>query len=191
VETWLYGGGYHYHGDYVGPINGWTARLEVIPTDFLRLSYEYRNDNTNHGEHHGEVSFEVPFSVENLFAGKNPFEGLGKRLSGSREFKERMVEPVRRDPDIRIVHGGSGTGGGTLVEGVVFVSESATASSGDGSYENPFATIAEAMAAINSGGIYSGITTIHVIDDGGGTVGGGIADIASLLIWGSGMRHPT
>jgi len=191
VETWVYGGGYHYHGKHVGSIDGWTVRVEAIPTGFLRLSYEYSDDNTpSHGEHHGEVAFEVPCSIDNLVAGKNPFEGIGRRLSGSRDFKERMVEPVRRDPDIRVIYGGSGDPG-TLVEGVVFVSESATAGTGTGTFENPFASIDEAVAAINSGGIYSGITTIHVMDDGGDYAGGGTVDIASLLIWGSGMPHPT
>ncbi|MBN2224032.1 MAG: inverse autotransporter beta domain-containing protein [Deltaproteobacteria bacterium] len=152
VETWVYGGGYHYHGSHVGTIDGWTARLEVIPTDFLRLAYEYRDDNTTRrGDHYGEVTFEVPFSIENLIAGKNPFEGLGKRLSGSRDMKERLVEPVRRDVDIRIVHGGSAAGGAaseTLAAGVVFVSENGDDTTGDGSFENPFNSIGRAVTAI-------------------------------------------
>ncbi len=178
----------------MGTIDGWTARLEVIPTDFLRLAYEYRDDNTTrHGDHYGEVTFEVPFSIENLFAGKNPFERLGRRLSGSRDMKERLVEPVRRDVDIRIVHGGSGGGSSyeILVEDVVFVSENGDDTTGDGTFENPFNSIGRAVTAIHSGGAYSGITTIHVMDDGGTGAGGGTADIANLMIWGSGMPHPT
>jgi hypothetical protein len=66
VETWAYAGGYHYWGDYVKNVNGFTARLELVPTDFVRLAYEYRNDNVAGGQHYGEVMFEVPFSVENL-----------------------------------------------------------------------------------------------------------------------------
>ncbi len=193
VETWVYVGGYHYHGSNIGTIDGFSARLEVIPTDFVRLSYEYRNDRTTHGEHHGEVSFEVPFSVGNLCAGKNPFEGLGRRLKGSRDLKERMVEPVRRDADIRIVRGGTPTAADTMVEGVVFVSEDAENIAGtpDGTFEHPFAGITDAMAAINSGGLYAGITTIHIINDSGAnTAGGGTASLASLMIWGSGMPHP-
>jgi hypothetical protein len=195
VETWIYVGGYHYHGSHVGTIDGVSARLEIIPTDFLRLSYEYRNDRTTHGDHHGEVTFEVPFSIENLCAGKNPFKGLGSRLKGSRDIKERMVEPVRRDVDIRVVRGatGGGLGTDTMVEGVVFVSEDAENIAGtpDGTFEHPFASITDAMAAINSGGVYATITTIHVINDSDAeTAGGGTASLASLMIWGSGQPHP-
>jgi hypothetical protein len=193
VETWVYVGGYHYHGSHVGTIDGVSARLEILPTDFVRLSYEYRNDRTTHGDHHGEVAFEVPFSIDSLCAGKNPFKGLGRRLKGSRDMKERMVEPVRRDVDIRVVHGaaGGGVGGDTLVEDVVFVSETGDDTDGDGSFENPFKSIGRAVAAIHSGGAYAGVTTIHVMNDSDTeTAGGGTADLASLMIWGSGQPHP-
>ncbi len=193
VETWVYVGGYHYHGSNIGTINGFSARLEILPTDFVRLNYEYRNDRTTHGEHHGEVAFEVPFSVENLCAGKNPFEGIGRRLKGSRDIKERMVEPVRRDVDIRVVHGGAAGTADTMVEDVVFVSEDAENIAGtpDGTFEHPFASITEAMAAIDSGGVYATINTIHVINDSDTeTAGGGTASLASLMIWGSGPAAP-
>ncbi len=195
VETWVYVGGYHYRGSHIGTIDGVSARLELIPTDFVRLSYEYRKDRTTQGDHFGEVAFEVPFSVESLFAGKNPFEGLGKRLTGSRDMKERMVEPVRRDVDIRVVRVGTGSAGtDTMVEGVVFVSEDAENIPGtpDGTFEHPFASIDAAMTAINSGGAYAGITAIHIINDSDThTAGGGTASLASLMIWGSGQPHPT
>jgi hypothetical protein len=198
VETWVYVGGYHYKGKYVDDIDGWSARLEVIPTDFVRVGYEYREDRTNRGEHHGEVALEIPFSVGNLFAGKNPFEGFGRRLSGSRELKERLVEPVRRDVDIVVVTEDAGAGGafGGLAEPVVFVNETATAGDpiNDGTYEHPFATVQEAMDAINDPvSPCFGITTVHVMNDdpGAGTAGGGVVNLAAMMIWGSGMPHPT
>ena len=100
VETWAYAGGYHFFGRYVPDVNGVSARIEAMPTDFLTVNFEYRNDNVNHDEYYGEVAFEVPFSIENLVTGRNPFEGIGDVLTGSRTLKERMVEPVRRDVDI-------------------------------------------------------------------------------------------
>jgi len=100
VETWVYGGGYHYWADYSSDVNGFMGRVEVIPTDFLRVNYEYRNDNVNGTEHYGEIMVEIPFSIENLVAGKNPFEGLGSHIGGSRTMEERMYDPVRRDVDI-------------------------------------------------------------------------------------------
>lgn len=106
VETWVYGGAYHFEGDNTEDIDGFSTRVEVYPTDFLKLAYEYREDDYYGGDHYGEVMVEVPFSIENLVAGKNPFEGLGDRLGGTREFDERMVETPRRDVDVKMAHYG-------------------------------------------------------------------------------------
>jgi hypothetical protein len=195
VETWFYAGGYHYEGKYVADVNGLMTRLEVIPTDFLRLSFEYRNDNINHDEFFGEVALEIPFSIDNLMAGKNPFEGIGERLGGSRELKKRLFEPVRRDVDIRVVVDDENTNIpeiGGFVEEAVFVSETALPGTGDGSYENPYASITEAMTDANSRIVLGTATTTHVINDdpGSGTAGGGTVNVANLLVWGSGANHP-
>jgi fibronectin-binding autotransporter adhesin len=195
METWVYAGGYHFEGDYVRAVNGFSTRLEVIPTDFLKLGFEYRNDTLNGNQYFGEASVTVPFSIDNLVKGKNPFEGIGKHFGGERTLHERLVEPVRRDVDVRLYNAGSGPnlpGTEALIEDVVFVSEGAADGAGAGTFEDPFASIAEAVTAIGSGGIYTGVTTVHVMDDSGSDVaGGGTADIASLLIWGSGSAHPT
>ena|GEM_PF-576683 len=196
VETWAYAGGYNYFGKYTEHVDGFMARLEVIPTDFLRLNFEYKNDNINHDEFYGEVAVEVPFSITNLAQGKNPFEGLGRRLSGSRDLRERMVDPVRRDVDIVVVNKSIDTtasGIGGLVEEVVFVSETAAPAVGDGTFENPYASMTEVMTDARI--IAGTCTTIHVINDSGGdTAGGGdfttAGPIASLLLWGSGTNHP-
>jgi hypothetical protein len=192
VETWVYGGGYHYGGKYIKDVDGYSLRLELIPTDFVRLNYEYREDRTNMGEHHGEVAVEVPFSIGNLIAGKNPFEGFGKRLSGSRTLKERMVEPVRRDVDITVkIEEGAGVGAGGLVDEVVFVSEGGEADPlADGTFEHPWGSFTEALAdpRIVSGAAF----TIHVINDNLGdmVVPGRDINVAYLLLWGSGCPHP-
>ena len=82
VETWVYAGGYHFEGDYVDPVDGFSSRIEVIPTDFLRLNFEYRNDTVNGDEYYGEVALAIPFSVEELYRGRNPFAGLGEPFGG-------------------------------------------------------------------------------------------------------------
>jgi len=196
VETWAYAGGYNFFGKYTEHVDGFMTRLEVIPTDFLRLNFEYKYDNVNQDEFYGEVAVEVPFSIGNLVTGKNPFEGIGRRLSGSRELSARMVEPVRRDVDIVVVEksietgGGGGGGTGGLIEEVVFVSETGSDTTGDGSFGNPYNSINRAMT---DGRILAGTcTTIHVMNDdpGAGTAGGGHVNIPNLLIWGSGVDHP-
>jgi hypothetical protein len=172
VETWIYGGGYHFEGKYIDDVNGISARVEVIPTSFLRLNYEYRSDRIEHNQHYGEVMVEVPFSIENLISGKNPFEGFAKRIGGTRELKERLVEPVRRDVDVKMVRLTGGDAAHVLgklyivyaepdddynlivnldkriVGAVIFVSENAEQcpeGQRNGTKAKPYASIAEAI----------------------------------------------
>jgi hypothetical protein len=188
VETWVYGGGYHYWGNYIEQVNGWTARLELVPTDFVKLSYEYRYDNISHGEHYGEVMFEIPFSIENLYAGKNPFAGIGKRFSGSRALPERLTEPVRRDVDVNVktkfARDYVGNGYHWLSDKVVFVSDLGSNTTGDGTQSNPYRTIG--MAQANLGTAH----TIHVMFGSGGLLGSSIVYTSNLTIWGAGAPNP-
>jgi len=194
VETWAYAGGYHYKGRRVRDINGFQTRLEIIPTDFMRLNYEFHHDNYSKAEHYGEVTFEVPFSIGNLVTGKNPFEGIGDVFTGSRELTARMVEPTRRDVDVKVIvdnENGNIPGGGEEIEDIVFVSETGSDVTGDGTIDNPYATISYALASDPR--IISGACrTIHVMNSSTTTV---ISDspnmnIASFLLWGSGVNHP-
>jgi len=194
VETWAYAGGYHYLGNYVEDINGFMARLEIIPADFVRLSYEFRHDNVRGDEYYGEVSFIIPFSIGNFVDGKNPFEGIGSQFGGKRKLKQRMIEPVRRDVDIRIAvedEKDNFPGASELVENVVFVSETGSDVTGDGTMENPYATNTYALS--NDSRILSGsCRTIHVMNT---SVTATIDDAATLnganfFLWGSGVNHP-
>ena len=171
VETWLYAGGYHFEGKYVDDIDGFSARIEVNPTDFLKLNYEFRSDRTAHEQHYGEVTVNIPFSIDNLIAGKNPFEGLGDMLSGSRELEDRLTDPVRRDVDVVVIPLAGFDAADALgmpfiyyVKGpeeidiisklnskikgdtIIFVSEKASEEEGgDGSIEHPYPSIDDAM----------------------------------------------
>ncbi len=188
VETWAYAGGYHFFGRYVPDVNGVSARLEAMPTDFLKVNFEYRNDNINHDEYYGEVAFEVPFSIENLVTGKNPFEGIGDVLTGSRTLKERMVEPVRRDVDIVVgkeTLSPAESSEGDLVAGIIFVSD-ANPAAGDGTYENPYNDLALAAADPRLG---VSASIVHVMTGTGSGVGGGYFDDPGVTIWGAGAEY--
>jgi hypothetical protein len=188
VETWAYAGGYHFFGRYVPDVNGVSARIEAMPTDFLKVNFEYRNDNINHDEYYGEVAFEVPFSIENLVTGKNPFEGIGDVLTGSRTLKERMVEPVRRDVDIVVgkeTLSPAEASEGDLVAGIIFVSDS-NPSAGDGTYENPYNDLALAAADPRLG---VSANIVHVLAGDGSGVGGGYFDDPNITIWGAGAEY--
>jgi len=190
VETWVYAGGYHFEGEYVKDVDGFSTRVEVVPTDFLRLNFEYRNDTLYHDQYYGEVAVAVPFSVDNLFKGKNPFEGFGSHIGGDRTLKERMVEPVRRDVDVRVYVAGSGPGEPgteTLVEDIVFVSETGDDTIGDGTFENPYKSV-EYASTYNDRILSYVCSTIHVMNiDDVNSAEGGIINRDGLLFWGSGV----
>lgn len=193
VETWAYAGGYHFFGSHVPDINGFSARIEAMPTDFVRLGFEYRNDNINHDEYYGEVALEIPFSITNLVAGKNAFEGIGDVFKGSRSLKDRMVEHVHRDVDIVVgkdfLSGPeAASGDGTLRDGIIFVSDTGTAS-GTGTFENPYNTLAAAEADPLLG---SSIYTIHVMRGNGTGLAGNDFNVHStgVTIWGAGTTNP-
>jgi len=199
IETWAYAGGYHYHGRLMDDVNGFMARLEVIPTDFMRLNYEFHHDNYSKDQHYGEVTFEVPFSIGNLVTGKNPFEGIGDVFTGSRELSERMVEPVRRDVDVKVIvdeENENVPGAGDQIEDIVFVSETGSDAPGNGTKDNPYATVSYALA--NDPRIIAGsCTTIHVMNssttaviDEAAAPGSLTLSIANFLLWGSGANHP-
>ena len=158
VETWVYGGGYNYFSDYTDDMAGWSARVEVIPTDFVKLNFTVRDDNLRDTEYAGEVALELPFSIENLVAGKDPFEGIGDVFKGSRTMKERLYEQVRRDVDITIntIDYTRATAPDEVIPGdpgdftpMLFVSP---AGGGAGSLEDPMG-LAAALAAAGPGDI--------------------------------------
>jgi hypothetical protein len=193
VETWAYAGGYHFFGSHVEDVNGFSARLEAIPTDFVRLNFEYRNDNIDHNQYYGEVAFEVPFSIDNLLAGKNPFEEIGDLLTGSRSLRERMVEPVRRDVDIVVKEGAlspeEAASDGTMAAGAIFVADNA-APGGDGSFEHPYNSLWSANEDARLG---NGISIVHVLRGDGsglGSEGDFIFNQPGITIWGAGANNP-
>jgi hypothetical protein len=196
VETWFYAGGYHFgESRYVADIDGFVARVELLPADFMRLNYEFRKDRTTRrGDHYGEVCLEFPFSVENLIAGKNPFAGFGSALEGSRTLTERLVEPVRRDVDIVVAQDVTGTGGTTAqVEEVVFVAEDppdADPLDQDGSFEHPYGSLDDAQSTATTGGV----RTIHIMNNSDTETVPRMSTVVTLddlLLWGSGAPHPT
>ncbi len=163
----------------------------MIPTDFLRFNYEYREDRTNKGEHYGEVTVEIPFSIDNLIAGKNPLEGFGARFGGSRSMHDRLVEPVRRNVDV-VVKGE--TGGGPvdeLVMPVVFVSDTASPGSGDGTFETPLRLHRRGDGKLPA---YQWERPHDPRDGSRGSRrlrGGGSVTLSDLFIWGSGFAYPS
>jgi hypothetical protein len=171
LETWVYVGGYHFDGKCIDPVHGMSARIEVYPSDFLRLNYEVRYDNRHHDEHYGEILLELPFSIENLVQGKNPFEDLGDVLPGSRTKEVRLYERIRKKRGVGLEKCCEKGSPEDIVElilrpcldcqpsevnisttGIIYVNNANTSTnpSPDGSLENPYPTIGEAVTAANN-----------------------------------------
>jgi len=193
VETWLFAGGYHYWGDNSKDINGFMTRLEVSPIDFLKLNYEYRIDNRS-DEHYGEVVVELPFSVENLVAGKNPFEGIGDVLPGNKDVRDHLYDSVRRDIDIKVGESDPefySTGEETEV---IFVNLDRGFAEGTGTYDDPYGSIENAFTDARWVGNTCDTFFVWGTENlsGYGSANGidltGLLEGRSVFLWGSGYN---
>lgn len=97
VETRIYGGGYWYNAEKFDDIEGFMARLEVRPIQFINFNIEYKDDNVRNATFIGGY-LDIPFSLPNLFSGENPFEGIFE--TGPRVVAERMTDKIVRDRHI-------------------------------------------------------------------------------------------
>lgn len=187
----------YYNFDINGGDNpkGWRGRLEMRPVKAVNLSVEYRDDDLRGNDTFIGGYVEIPFSMENLLAGKNPFAGTRDLFTfgqGTRQLKERMTDKVIRDRHIVTAatetQGGSGQ---TVVDNqMIFVNQD-NPNSGDGSYENPYQTLGEAEAdetrflpgawiyvfsSDETADTYAGISEFTMLND--------------MVFWGQGYVHP-
>jgi hypothetical protein len=84
-------------------ILGWKGGVEISTLDrFIAVSYEYGQDSKNPEYHVIGCAVAVPFRLENIFSGKNPFE-LPVLPGEGRLYRERLqsdgVKRAWRKPD--------------------------------------------------------------------------------------------
>jgi hypothetical protein len=103
AETRAYLGYYHYDNPFGRDFKGFKARLEARVLRGVTANVEYWEDAALMGGHWtAGVAVSVPFSLYNLFTGKNPLEGASdsfKRLP--RRFEDRMGDVVERSHRIQ------------------------------------------------------------------------------------------
>lgn len=108
AEVRAFAGFYHYENPFGGDFDGFKGRLEARLLRGVTANVEYWDDKELMGGHWtGEIAVSVPFSLYNLFTGKNPFEGAGdsfKRLP--RNFNDRMGDMIERSHRIQTVASG-------------------------------------------------------------------------------------
>lgn len=131
-ETRAYAAYYNFEGKDIAPkTDGWRVRVEVRPTHNFAIGLSHQRDDM----------FKDQTSLELRYI----FGKDGK--SGVRSLRERMTDPWTRDIDIVVStpQEGDGSRFGEAVPGVDVVhidSDRGSDTTGDGSFENPYASTA-------------------------------------------------
>jgi hypothetical protein len=108
AEVRLFAGYYHYNNPFGSDYEGFKGRLEARILQGVTADLEYWDDEALNGGHWtGGVRVSLPFTMANLFTGKNPFEGAEDTFKPYRkELKDRMGEMVIRSHRIQTVTSG-------------------------------------------------------------------------------------
>jgi hypothetical protein len=141
-----FAGGYAFRASGVPDIDGFRGRMQYDVNDYVRLGLEYQRDNVRGENRYAEIRVRIPFGA----AAKDELKGLRKRLG----------EPVVRDIDI-VTSVKKTEGGGFInnpdtgqAQEIWYVNNSNTdPSGGDGTYENPFTTLQDAIVSAGTGDI--------------------------------------
>lgn len=185
VETRIYGGGYWYDSDLGVEVEGSMVRLEVRPSPAMAFTVEARNDDV-----FGDklfIGFVVIFEIGSPLQERDTFSAERWRDQwrfgrGTRSLAERMTDAIVRDPDIVIVEKRKSKG----IQDMIYVNNS-NAGAEDGSLDNPYNTLAEAIADP----LYVDGTWIFV-DEGDGTNTGYTGSFTltdGTTIWGEGFEY--
>ena len=144
-----YVGGYYFYSDKLTTSNkdvidkqsftGTRARLVITPWDFLRIELESQKDEAREDNHFFGIRLTIGFG--------------GKKQTAPNSLEKRMTEPVIRDIDIVALPTDAKEKQVLAANGknqkIYFVNNELSAS-GDGTYENPYKTLAEAESATAS-----------------------------------------
>jgi parallel beta-helix repeat protein len=150
-EVRSYIGGYHFSASGVEDISGPRGRLEVrLPDVFgwsgslFELGGEIRHDNVRDTDYFISAR------------GRIPFGSVTKAVQKPRGLSARMTERIQRDPDIVVANQEKNTSAPLQTEVLTMGGEALTithvdshATSGDGSVETPFSSLASAETLDN------------------------------------------
>ena len=201
IETRAYVGGYWWSSKEAGDITGVRARVQVDPVPLVTLNGIYSWDHVNQSDWRGEAYLNIPFSVDNLVKGKNPFAGLKDALAfgkGVRTASERMTDRVERDRDVETRTGTASDY--TNDHGMIYVNNAYTGTVQNGTLSHPYTTLAQAGNDVN--GRTSGGTTgtvdipyIYVFHGNntytdGLSLANGSSYLQSYMVWGQGYALP-
>lgn len=182
---------YSFDADYGKDPDGWRGRLEIRPVPAVNLSLEYRDDNLRGTDTFFGGYLEIPFSMENLFSGKNPFAGAGDSWAfgqGVRELEQRMTDKVVRDRHIVAVRTETLQTETIVDDTIIFVNQDNQAV-GDGSYENPY----QSLDSVPADAHFAPGAWIYVFssDETADTYANThFTLLDDMVLWGQGYQHP-
>lgn len=198
VETRAYAGYYKYNSKLTDDVDGWKIRLEAWPSKLISLNAEVKHDDVRGTDAYVGGYLNIPFSLEELAKGGNPFKGLKEAAAfgkGARSMKERMTEKVVRDRHIVAVEHETGSGGAGQVvidDSIIFVNQD-NPTTGDGSYENPYQNIMDAEnndRYADGAWIYVFSTDENADTFTNGESGVHLTLLPNMVLWGQGYYHP-
>ena len=147
LETRCFIGGYHYFSNHTKDINGIRGRIEVSPVPACTFNLEIADDNISKMDVYVGGYISIPFT---LGKGKDPYGKWVKSLGfakGPRPIKERMTDMVIRDLDI-IASETELTETSSKEHDLVYVDDSNTTGTEDGSLASPYNTIKEGITYV-------------------------------------------
>ncbi|MBU6234991.1 MAG: inverse autotransporter beta domain-containing protein [Alphaproteobacteria bacterium] len=183
-STRVYGGGYHFTGDDADDVTGYRVRITSDITEDFQVGTRFQRDDERGSQGFMEATIRFPFGNKQSYKTKG--------------LKARLDESPERDIDIVSGQAVTGTRTSTVLNNAttaaaqeVWHVDNTAAGGGDGSYENPFNTLAAAEAAAGAHDVIyvhhgDGTTTgmdagITIDDVGQKLIGSGVAITPSLI----------
>ncbi len=189
IETRAYIGGYLYDTETVGTLDGWKFRGEIRPSNLINLNVEVRHDKVRGTDAYFGGYLDIPFSVEAIFKGGDPFKGFKEAAAfgkGARSLKERMTEKVVRDRHIATI--ATPEEEDTHVADMIYVNQD-NPNPGVGSLEDPYKDIMDAPDDLR----YQDGAYVYVFswDNDADTYNDvHITLEPNMVLWGQGYYHP-
>jgi len=190
TKTRLYLGGYFYQSRLNKDVNGFRARTETKLTQWLALDTTFNSKVGNTNEFYGGLRVNLAFDLFNLFGrhGRSFFSTPSNPEANNNYLEDRIFDRVVRDIDIqsRSFTRSSGTpinnGAPVTVANLVYVNNTNSTGTQNGTLQNPYLTISQGVAAAVGG------KWVYVEGQGAANYAGGIILTNSVVLWGSGYN---
>ena len=180
TKTRLYLGGYFYQSRLSKDVNGFRARTETHLTKWLYMDTTINSNIDNRVEFYGGLRVSLAFDLANLFGkhGKTFFSTPSEPRSNNTYLEDRIFDRVVRDIDIQHTTSTSQSNGQSLV----YVNNSNTSGTQNGSLQYPYTTIAQGLIAAGSS------KWVYVEGQNASDYAGNITLSSSQVLWGSGYN---